>query len=118
MATRLENRIGIATNVGPSYVLVATATELTNSLIHVANVTSEESTGAVSNLRLYIADASWTTGRPTGGTLVARLAADTPQGIGDVFQFSGNLIEAGEKVVAWASVATSLDVIVNSVEIT
>ena len=81
MATRTEDRFGEATSLGTTYTLIATvATSHTYNLL--VNVTNR--TASASNLRLYIADTSWSTGEPTGGTLKVAVAYDLPIAAGDV----------------------------------
>ena len=114
MATRTEDRFGELTSLGTSYTLLATVTSghTFNFLFNVTNRTAGDSL-----LRLYIADSSWSTGEPTGGTLKAAIAYDLPIGGGQTQQISGIIGKTTEKIVARASVASSLDITANGVDI-
>lgn len=115
MATRTEKRFGELTALGNTYTIIGAAVPASTTWNILVNVTNR--TSSVSNLRLYIADNSWSTGEPTGGTLKAAIAYDFPIGIGDVAQISGIIIKTTEKLIAWGSVASSLDITVNGMEI-
>ena len=114
MATRTESRFGELTSLGSTYTLLCTVTSghTYNLLFNVAN-----RGGATANLRLYIADTSWSSGEPTGGTLKAAIAYDYPVGVGDVVQCSGIIAKTTEEIVAWSSAASSLDITANGVDI-
>lgn len=115
MATRTETRFGEVASVGTTYVIVgaAVATSHTwNVLLNVTNLT-----GTNSNLRAYIADNSWSSTEPTGGTLKVAIAYDQPIAAGDVSQISGFVMNAGEKLVVRASVAASLAISAHGVDI-
>lgn len=115
MATRSEARFGEITGLGTAYTLLCTVApgHTYNFLFNVCN-----RTGAVTaNLRLYIADASWTTGEPTGGTIKAAVAYDLPITAGDTRQITGIIGKGTEKIVAQASVASSLDITANGVDV-
>lgn len=113
MATRIEDRLGAAKDVGTTYVNVGTVPASTtfNVLVHIAAL-------AACNLRLYVAASSWTTGEPTGSDLIATLAKDMPLVAGEVAQITGVIMLTGEKLIARASVATAVDVLAQGVEIT
>ena len=68
---RTEDRFGEVTALGTTYTLLGTVPSSTtwNTLVSITNRTS-----GASNLRLYIADSSWSSGEPTGGTLKAAIA--------------------------------------------
>ncbi len=72
--------------------------------LHVANLT-----GAEVLLKAFIADVSWATGEPTGGTLVAALAQDIPVPANGVLRLGPFQIESDNELVLFAGTATSLD---------
>lgn len=116
MATRTETRFGVAKAVGSaSYVSVCTipGTTTANILVHLSALLA-------SNVRLYIATGSWSTGdgEPVGAKLVETLAYDMPLIAGEVAQLTGVIVNTGEQVVARASVAAAIDVGVHGVAIT
>lgn len=115
MATRTEDRFGETTGLGTTYTLLGTVPASTtwNLLVNVTNRTA-----GVVKLRLYVADTSWTTGEPTGGTLKAAIAYDTPIAVGDVWYDSGVVMKTTEKLVARSDTAASLDILVSGVAIT
>lgn len=116
MATRLEDRFGELTALGTAYTIVGAAVPaltMWNLLVNVTNRTTSPS-----YLRLYIADTSWASGEPTGGTLKAAIAYDLLVPAGGVEQITGIIMKATEKLIARASVASSLDVTANGVAIT
>lgn len=120
MTTRLEDRFGELTGLGTTYTIIGAAVPASttwNTMITVTNRTSA-GTAAVVNLRLYIADNSWTTGEPTGGTLKAAIAYDAAIAPGDVLQISGVVVKTGEKLIARSDTASSLDITVSGVAIT
>lgn len=116
MTTRLEDRFGEITALGVTYTIVGAAVPASTSWNLLVNVTNRITT--VSNLRLYIADTSWSSTEPTGGTLKAAIAYDMPINPGDVVQISGIVMKTTEKLVARASVAASLDITAQGVAIT
>lgn len=116
MTTRLEDRFGEITALGTSYAIVGAAVPSSTTWNILVSVTNR--TGASANLRLYVADTSWSSGEPTGGTLKAAIAYDVPIAAGDVFQVSGIIMKTTEKLVARASVASSLDITAQGVAIT
>lgn len=115
MTTRLEDRFGEITSLGTSYTNIGTVPSLTtwNVLVNVTNRTA-----AVANFRMYVADTSWSTGEPTGGTLKAAIAYDMPIAAGETVQISGFIMKTTEKLIVRSSTATSLDVTANGVAIT
>lgn len=115
MTTRLEDRFGEVTGLGTTYTNLGTvpASTMWNTLF---NITNRAATPA--KLRLYIADTSWTTGEPTGGTLKAALAHDMQVSPGDVVQITGVIAKANEKLIARSDTASSLDITVSGVAIT
>jgi hypothetical protein len=117
MATRTEKRFGELSAVGLTYVIVGAAVPSSttwNMLVHVTNRTTSSSL-----LRLYIADATWTTGEPTSTALKVALAYDFLVAPGDsVVVCSGIIVKATEQIVARSSVASSLDISLHGVEIT
>ena len=116
MATRLEDRFGELTGLGVTYTIIGSAVPSSttwNTLFTITNRTS-----ASANLRLYIADNSWSSGEPTGGTLKAAIAYDLPIQAGAVEQIPGVIFKTTEKIVARSSVASSLDITASGVAIT
>lgn len=111
---RTEKQFGYSALVGTTYVSLGQVPAATkwNLLLNVANRTASSA-----KLRAYIADTTWTTGEPTGTTLVAAIAYDRTITAGDVFQVSGVVMSAGQKLVVYSSVASSLDCIASGVEI-
>lgn len=113
---RNETRFGELTSLGTTYTIIGAAVPSATKWNMLVNITNR--TGASALLRLYIADTSWTTGEPTGGTLKTAIAYDLPIAAGDVVQISGIVANATEKIVARSSVATSLDISLQGVAIT
>lgn len=116
MATRLEDRFGELTALGTTYTIVGAAVPASTKWNVLINITNR--TATVAYLRLYIADTSWSTGEPTGGTLKAAIAYDFPIGVGDVAQISGIILKTTEKLIAYSSLASALDITANGVAIT
>lgn len=116
MTTRLEDRFGELTALGTTYTIVGAAVPSATKWNVLVNITNRAA--SASNLRLYIADTSWSSGEPTGGTLKAALAYDTPLAVGEVIQITGIILKTTEKLIARASVASSLDITANGVAIT
>lgn len=115
MATRTEKRFGELTALGTAYTIIGAAVPASTTWNLAFTVTNR--TTSTSSLRLYIADTSWTTGEPTGGTLKTALAYDYPVAPGEVFQITGVVALTTEQIVARASVASSLDIAMSGVEI-
>lgn len=116
MATRTEDRFGELTSLGTAYTIVGAAVPASttwNTLINITNRTT-----GTANLRLYIADTSWSSGEPASTTLKAAIAYDYPILAGDVVQISGIILKTTEKLVAYSSVASALDITANGVAIT
>jgi len=68
MATRVEERFGVANSVGQSYVIVGSQVAVStvwNLILHFANLLT-----STVKVRAYIADTSWSSGAPAGGTLI------------------------------------------------
>lgn len=115
MTTRLEDRFGEITGLGTTYTIVGAAVPAStkwNLLVNVANRTTTPA-----KLRLYIADTSWSTGEPTGGTLKAAIAYDLLFMPGAVKQISGIIMLATEKLIARSDTASSLDITASGVAI-
>ena len=112
MATRTEDRLGAAKDVGTTYVNVGTVPASTTFNAIVRTVCH-----VACSVRLYIAANSWTTGEPTGSDLVAKLAYDRPMVVGEVIEDTGIILETGEKLIARAS-AAGVDVLAHGVAIT
>lgn len=116
MATRTENRFGQVTALGSTYTIIGSAVPSSTTWNVLFNITNR--TSSVANLRLYIADNSWSSGEPTGGTLKTAVAYDMPIAVGDVVQISGIVYLTTEKIVAYSSVASALDITAQGVAIT
>ena len=116
MSTYAEDRFGEIASLGTTYTIVGAAVPSVTKWNVLVNVTNR--TAAASLLRLYIADTSWTTGEPTGGTLKVALAYDRSIAAGAVVQITGIIMKTTEKLIARASVAASLDICANGVAIT
>lgn len=116
MATRTEDRFGEVTALGSTYTIIGSAVPASTTWNVLFNITNR--TSSVANLRLYIADTSWSTGEPTGGTLKAAVAYDMPIAVGDVVQISGIIYKTTNKIVAYSSVASALDITAQGVAIT
>lgn len=115
MATRTEDRFGQVTGLGTTYTSIGTVPSLTmwNLLINIANRTA-----SAAKLRAFIADTSWSTGEPTGGTLKAAIAYDLSIAAGDVVQITGIIMKTTEKLVMWSDTASALDITAQGVAIT
>lgn len=115
MATvHTETRFGATSSLGSTYTNLATiaASTTANILLNVTNRTA-----VTANFRAYVADNSWSSGEPTGGTLKAAIAYDMPIAAGDVVQISGIVMNTGEKLIVYSGTASSLDVIASGVAI-
>lgn len=115
MATRTEKRFGETTALGTTYTLLGTVPSATtwNVLLTVCNRTAA---GAL--LRVYVADTSWSSGEPTGGTLKWAVCYDLPISPGEVVKISGFIMNATEELVVRSDTASSLDVAAQGIEIT
>lgn len=116
MATRTEKRFGETTGLGTAYTQIGPDVPASTTWVTHFNITNRTASTTV-KLRLYIADTSWTTGEPTGGTLKTALAYDTPIAAGEVVQISGVVVLTTEQIVARSDTATSLDIALSGVEI-
>lgn len=116
MATRTETRFGELTALGTSYTIIGSAVPSSTTWNTLFTITNRISTSV--SLRLYIADNSWSSGEPTGGTLKAAIAYDLPIPPGDVVQIPGVIFLTTEKIVARSSTASSLDISASGVAIT
>lgn len=117
MATQTVKRFGETTSLGVTYTQIGPdvpASTTWNTHINITNRTAS----TTAKLRLYIADTSWTTGEPTGGTLKVALAYDMPIAAGETVQISGVVVLTTEQVVARSDTATSLDIALSGVEYT
>lgn len=112
---RAETRFGQVSSLGTTYTNIGTVPSSTTWNV-LLNVTNRSTSGA--NLRAYIADTSWTTGEPTAGTLKAALAYDRLIAPGEVFQVSGIVMNATEKLIVYSGTASALDIIASGVSIT
>lgn len=106
---RTEARLGAVSGLDAAYVNVGTASDDFNLNVNVTNRTD-----ATVELRLYIAPGSWSADEPTGAGAYA-IAYDLPIAAGDVVQISGVLMISGEKLIAHAGAADSLDIIASGV---
>lgn len=113
--SRLEDRFGQVTALGTTYTSLGTVPAGTkwNVMLNVTNRLT-----ATANLRAFVADSSWSTGEPTGGTIKAAIAYDFPVGAGDVTQIGGIVMLAGEQLIVQSGTASALDVLANGVAIT
>lgn len=117
MANRDENRFGEVTSIGTTYTIVGAAVPaatMWNTHIHLLN----RHTSTTIKVRVFIADTSWTTGEPTGGTLKTALAYDTSLAPGEMIQITGVIMKTTEKLVVRSDTASSLDVAFSGVAIT
>lgn len=114
MATRTETRFGETTALGTTYTNIGTVPSATvwNVLLNITNRTT-----ALAKVRVYIADTSWSTGEPTGGTLKAAVAYDSNVYPGDIIQIPGFVMNATEKLIVRSDTASSLDITANGVAI-
>jgi hypothetical protein len=115
MATRTEDRFGETTALGTTYTNIGTVPSSTtwNILLNVTNRTTSPVL-----LRAYIADTSWASGEPTGGTLKAAIAYDLSISAGEVLQITGIILKTTEKLIVRSNTASSLDITANGVAIT
>lgn len=115
MATRTETRFGQVTALGSTYTNIATiaASTTANILLNITNRTASQV-----NFRAYVADTSWSSGEPTGGTIKAAIAYDMPIAAGDVVQISGVTMLTTEKLVVYSGTASALDILASGVAIT
>ena len=113
--SRTETRFGVATSLGATYTSLGTVPASTtwNVLLNITNRTS----GAV-NCRIYIASSSWTTGEPTGGNyIVAAIAYDHSIAPGEIYQVSGFVMNATEKLIVYSGTASALDIVASGVAV-
>lgn len=113
---RLEDRFGELTALGTSYTIVGGAVPSSTTWNLLVNITNRLTSTV--KVRLYIADASWSSGEPTGGTLKAAIAYDLPIAAGDVVQISGIVMKTTEKLIARSDTADALDITAQGVAIT
>ena len=115
MATRTETQLGVSTALGTTYTNLYTVPAVTtaNVLLNITNRTAIAAT-----LRAYVADTSWASGEPTGGTIKAAIAYDHYIMPGEVVQISGIVMATTNKLIVRAGTASSLDVIASGVLIT
>jgi len=116
MATRLEDRFGEVTALGTSYTIVGAAVPATTTWNVLVSVTNRLTDSV--KLRLYIADTSWSSGEPTGGTLKIAIAYDRPIAPGETAQISGFIMKTTEKLIARSDTASALDISAQGVAIT
>lgn len=112
---RTETRFGVATALGTTYTNLYTvpASTTVNVLLNITNRTT-----TTAKLRAYVADTSWASGEPTGGTLKAAIAYDYSITGGAVLQISGIVMNTTEKLIVRSDTASSLDLIASGVAIT
>jgi len=111
---RIETRFGVATALGMTYTSLGTVPALTtwNLLLNVTNRTVNTVA-----FRAYVADTSWSSGEPTGGTIKASIAYDYSVSGGAIFQVTGIVMNATEKLIVYSGTASALDVIASGVAI-
>src|SRR6266508_4174503 len=107
MATRTEDRLGVSKGVGTTYTNVATVAASTtwNLILHAVNKT----TGQV-KFRAFVADNSWSSGEPTGGTLQYSVCYDLPIDPGQALQITGVVALATEILGVRCDTASAVDV--------
>lgn len=112
---RAESSFGAVSALGTSYTLLATVPSATtwNLHLHIANRVS-----TTVKVRVFIADTSWTSGEPTGGTLVAAIAYDLAINSGEIVQITGIVMTATDELVVYSDTASSVDIIASGVAIT
>lgn len=115
-ATRTEDRFGELTALGTTYTIVGAAVPALTTWNLLVNITNR--TASPVNLRLYIADTSWSSAEPSGGTLKTAICYDWIISPGIPVQISGFIMKTTEKLIARASAASSLDIAANGVAIT
>jgi hypothetical protein len=111
---RIETRFGVAPALGTSYTQLGSdvpSNKRWNVLLNICNITSSAAT-----FRAYIADTSWTTGEPSGGTLIAPVALDVVIGPADVVQIGGIILHETDALVVRAGTESSLSVIAQGTE--
>lgn len=112
---RTETRLGYTSALGTAYTAIGTAAS-TGSFNLLLNVVNRGT--ATANVRAYIAASGWSSGEPTGATLVSSIVYDYPVGAYDPpFQVSGVVMGAGEKLIVRSDTASSLDVIASGVQL-
>lgn len=116
MATRTEDRFGEVTALGSTYTIIGAAVPASTTWNVLFNITNR-TTSSTAKLRLYIADNSWSSGEPTGGTLKTAVAYDMQIAAGEVVQITGIVYKTTEKIVAYSDTASSLDISANGVAI-
>ena len=111
--TRAEKQLGYATGLSTTYTNLYTvpASTTTNLNMNICN-----RAGSDANLRIYVADTSWSTGEPTAGTLIAAVCLNLVVPAGSVIQLSGIVMATTQELIAYAS--ATVDIIVSGVEIT
>jgi hypothetical protein len=115
MTTRLEKRFGEGTSVGQTYVRIGPAVPGATTWVTHINLTNR--TAGTIKVRLYIADTSWSTGEPTGGTLKTAICYDLPLLPGGDQQILGVVLLTTEQFIARSDTATSLDIALSGVEV-
>lgn len=111
-----DDVFGQVTALGSTYTIIGSAVPASTKWRILFNITNR--TSSVAYLRLYRADNSWSSGEPTGGTLKAAIAYDVPVAVGDVLQITGIVLLTTEKIVAYSSVASALDITAQGVAVT
>lgn len=111
---RVETRFGAAT-VGTTYTSLGTVGtgKRWNVSLSMANRTA-----AAVTVQVFIAASGWSSGEPTGATLVSAVFYDFSIGANAVVEKSGFVLNAGEKLVVRAGTAASVDMTASGVEIT
>lgn len=109
-------RFGANTSVGTTYVICGAA--VPTATVWNVILTAVNRSASTITIRGFVADTSWSSGEPTGGTLKAAFWYDTPLTPGQVTQVSFIVMNATEKIVLRSSLASSLDVIAAGIAVT
>ena len=112
---RTESQLGVTTALGTTYTNLYTVPASTTATVHL-NVTNRLTSTV--KLRAYVADTSWSSGEPTGGTLKAAVAYDMLLGPGEVVQITGFVMATTNKLVVYADTGSALDIVASGVLLT
>lgn len=113
---RTETQLGVTTALGTTYTQIGSDIAASTTFNLHLNITNR--TTGTAKLRAYVADGTWTTGEPTGGTLKAAIAYDLAISPGEVVQISGIVMATTNALVVRSDTASSLDIIASGVSIT
>lgn len=109
IAVRAETQFGYAIDVGTSYVQVGSdvaAGHDLNLLLSVTNLLN-----ALSYLRAFIVDTSWTSGLPTGSAKVHTIAMDMEFLPGETKQLTGYILIPTQGIVVRGNATGAFDVL-------